>query len=61
MTAPDSAVLTFIAQNALPGTGIGYVDVHLLVSAQLTPGTSLWTRDRRLKLVASRLNLLFAG
>jgi len=51
----------FIAANALAGRGIAYVDAHFLVSARLTPGTSLWTRDRRLRQVASRLNVLYAG
>jgi predicted nucleic acid-binding protein len=59
--APDPAVLSFIAANALAGTGLGYVDAHLLVSVRLTPGASLWTRDRRLKHVASRLDLLYPG
>jgi len=61
MIAREAAVIAFIAANALAGSGIGYVDAHLLVSARLTPGTSLWTRDRRLRQVASRLNVLYAG
>jgi len=41
----------------LHGKGIGLVDAHLLASALLTPGTRLWTRDRRLGLVARELDL----
>ena len=40
------------------GKGIGFVDVHLLASVQLT-GVSLWTADKRLKSTADRLGLAF--
>jgi predicted nucleic acid-binding protein len=50
-------VLLFIRRNSLGGSGIGYADAHLLVSARLTPGAALWSRDRRLLLVARRLGL----
>jgi hypothetical protein len=43
-------------QNHLSGTGIGFVDVHLLASAQLS-GISLWTNDKRLKRLVSKLEL----
>ena len=55
--ATDQEVLHFIERHALAGLGIGYVDVHLLASTQLTPGSSLWTRDKRLSAVAERLGL----
>jgi hypothetical protein len=32
--------------------------VHLLAAARLTPGVSIWTRDKRLMSAADRLNLL---
>jgi predicted nucleic acid-binding protein len=57
--ATDGEVLQFIRHNSLSGTGIGYVDAHLLVAARLTPRTSLWTFDRRLHAVADRLGLAF--
>ena len=50
--------LFFIEQNQLIGIGIGFVDVHLLASAQLA-GVPLWTRDKRLKPAATRLKLAF--
>lgn len=53
--AEDTEVAGFIEQHRLFGLGIGYVDVHLLASVKLTPGASLWTRDRRLTEVATRL------
>lgn len=49
-------VLAFVENNDLMGKGLGYVDVHLIVSAALT-GLSLWTFDRRLKQVSGLLNL----
>jgi predicted nucleic acid-binding protein len=58
--ATDSEVLRFINREALYGIGIGYVDAHLLASVRLTPGGSLWTRDKRLHAVAARLGLAAA-
>jgi predicted nucleic acid-binding protein len=60
-TAADtSEVLRFVDRHKLIGTGIGYVDAHLLVSCRLTPDTLLWTRDKRLHAVAIRLALAAA-
>ena len=50
--------LFFIDKNRLMGKGIGFVDVHLLASAQLT-GIPLWTADKRLKSSADQLKLAF--
>ena len=50
-------VLALIDQRALGGSGIGYVDAHLLASCLLTGGCRLWTQDRRLRMVADRLAL----
>ncbi len=50
--------LFFIDRNHLMGKGIGFVDVHLLASAQLT-GIPLWTADKRLKSAADQLELTF--
>ena len=55
--ARDSEVLAFIDRHSLFGRGIGFVDAHLLASARLTAGTTLWTRDRRLESVAATLGL----
>ena len=55
-TAADAEVLSFIERRALAGSGIGYVDAHLLASAQLG-AAALWTRDTRLSAVAERLGL----
>ncbi len=50
--------LFFIDRNHLIGKGVGFVDVHLLASAQLA-GVPLWTADKRLKSVADQLKLTF--
>jgi predicted nucleic acid-binding protein len=50
--------LFFIDRNHLMGKGVGFVDVHLLASAQLT-GVPLWTADKRLKSAADQLTLTF--
>ncbi len=59
VVARDDEVMRFILQNKLFGTGIGYVDVHLLVAVRLTPGALLWTSDKRLHKVAEMMNLAF--
>lgn len=51
--ASDDEVLSFIRRHGLAGTGIGYVDVHLLAATRLMSWCSFWTRDRRLRSVAA--------
>lgn len=55
--ATAAEVSSFIERYQLYGLGISYVDAHLLASTQLTTGARLWTNDKRLAAVASRLNL----
>ena len=55
--ASDGEVMRFIEQHALSGSGIGYVDAHLLAAVKLTHGASLWTRDKRLLTESIRLGL----
>ena len=50
--------LSFIDQNHLMGKGIGFVDVHLLASSQLS-GVPLLTADKSLKSAADQLGLTF--
>ena len=47
----------FIESHQLFGLGIGYIDAHLLASTQLIGNVHLWTRDKRLLSVATKLNL----
>lgn len=55
--ARDDEVMAMIEARGLAGSGIGYIDAHLLASTQLMPGASLWTKDKRLNGVAARLSL----
>ena len=57
VTAYDEEILRFVLSNQLFGTGIGYIDAHLLVAVKLTDGAKLWTRDKRLRAIAERLQL----
>ena len=50
--AEVSEVRVLIGERRLFGRGIGFVDASLLASCLLTPGTRLWTRDKRLAAVA---------
>ena len=47
----------FVNQHTLWGKGLSAVDVHLLASASLTPGVTLWTRDKRLRTTADALGI----
>jgi predicted nucleic acid-binding protein len=58
--AENAEVLDFIEHRNLFGRGLGYVDVHLLVSTVLTDGAKLWTRDKRLQAVAEVLGCSYA-
>jgi hypothetical protein len=55
--ATDDELMGFIAQHALFGIGIGYVDAHLLAAVSLSPPASLWTRDKRLLAASERLGV----
>lgn len=59
VVAQSDEVLQFIERHTLHGKGIGYVDVHLLASVALTEGTRLWTRDLRLRRVATALRCAY--
>lgn len=54
--ASDTEVSRLVEDNRLYGTGIGWVDAHLLASALLTEEVKLWTRDRRLNDAAARFD-----
>lgn len=55
--ATEAEVLTLVENQHLFGLGIGYVDAHLVAATLLTAGAGLWTRDKRLTAVATRLGL----
>lgn len=52
-----SELLSFAGRHELGGTGIGYVDAHLLASAAGRESVRLWTRDKRLADNAKRLSV----
>jgi len=57
--ASDEEVLALVEAARLWGTGIGYVDCHLLASARLVQNGRLWTRDKRLQIQADRLGIAY--
>jgi len=53
--ASDSEVLEFIERRGLMGTGVGYLDMHLLASTCMAMDVRLWTRDKKLAALADQL------
>ena len=47
----------FLEAEEMFGTGLGFVDVHLLAATANRDKTKIWTRDRRMKECAERLGL----
>jgi predicted nucleic acid-binding protein len=59
--AADAEVLRFIERRKLMGRGIGFLDAHLLAATALGAPARLWTRDRRLSMIAAELGVGFTG
>ncbi len=57
-TATHHEVLHFVDTHSLHGTGLSLVDAHLLAALKLSETDRLWTRDRRLRQAAERLDVL---
>ena len=55
--ATEPEVLRLIGEKSLFGLGIGYIDAHLLAAVLLTPGSLLWTRDKRLLAASAQLGI----
>lgn len=55
--AEHDEVFAFLRTERLFGRGLGWIDVHLLASARLTP-CPIWTLDKGLKSAAEHLNLV---
>ena len=55
--AENDEVLDLVARHKLHGIGIGFIDAHLLASAQLSGEAKIWSRDRRLAQTARKLGL----
>ena len=56
--AGDRDVVSMVERHRLFGSGIGYIDAHLLAAALLADGMTLWTHDRRLRVAATRLGVV---
>lgn len=52
-------VRELVEREKLYGLGCGLVDLALLTSTLLTPGSQLWTRDKRLAHLASRFAVVY--
>jgi predicted nucleic acid-binding protein len=57
VVAEHDEVLALVASHGLAGSGIGWIDAHLLAAALLS-SASLWTLDRRLARAALRIGVL---
>ncbi|WP_321952330.1 type II toxin-antitoxin system VapC family toxin [Paraburkholderia bannensis] len=54
-------VIAFIDREKLYGLGCGLIDLMLLGSVLITPGSQLWTLDKRLFALAGRFDVSFAS
>lgn len=53
----DATLMTFVAEARLAGSGLGFVDVHLLAACLRRREFNLWTRDKRLAAMADTLQV----
>jgi predicted nucleic acid-binding protein len=56
--ATDDEYYTFLFDRKLMGSGLSFVDIHLLASAN-RDNCPLWTRDKRLSAKADELDCLY--
>jgi predicted nucleic acid-binding protein len=56
--AEHEEVMHFIENYKLMGKGLGYIDMHLISSAILSK-VPVWTLDKKLKEVSSKLGLVY--
>ena len=54
-----SEVRHFIEKHQMFSKGIGFVDATLLVSALVAKNVTLWSRDRRLNMLADSFGIAF--
>lgn len=60
IVATPEETLGLIEKERLHGRGCGAIDMTLLASARLTPGTALWSLDKNLAALAQRLGVAFS-
>ncbi|OQZ03645.1 MAG: VapC toxin family PIN domain ribonuclease [Candidatus Brocadia sp. UTAMX1] len=49
-------VMRFLEDHTLMGKGLGYIDIHLIISAIVT-GIPLWTVDKKLDEISLKLGI----
>ncbi len=54
-TTNHEETLFFIEKNKLMGKGVGFIDVQLLAAVTISLNVKLWTRDKRLAILAEQL------
>jgi hypothetical protein len=57
--ATTNEILDLIEREKLEESGCGAVDIALLASVRLTPDAALWTVDKNLNVLATRLRIAF--
>jgi predicted nucleic acid-binding protein len=57
LVARHDEVMHLVDEQRLYGLGLSYIDAHLLAATRLTPGASLWTRDKSLSAAAEKLSV----
>ena len=61
VVATTDEILALIEKARLHDSGCGAVDMALLASVLLTPDTLLWTIDKNLDTLATRLGVAFTA
>lgn len=56
-TAHINEVRILIESHSLFRKGLGFVDAHLIAATLITPGTILWSRDKRLLSTAQGMRI----
>lgn len=56
----DTEVRSHIESMRLMGRGIGFIDAHVLCACLFKNGTLLWSRDKRLRALATELGIAFS-
>jgi len=59
VVATTEEILALIEREQFHDSGCGAIDMALLASALLTPDTLLWTIDKKLDALATRLSVAF--
>ena len=55
----EDAFHDFLEAERLWGTGLGFVDIHLVAAAAGVGQTMIWTNDRRMLNQTGRMNLAY--